>query len=296
MLETLMPSLPSILSFATIGVVFGIVLSVSKLKLKVDKDPRIEKLTEALPGANCGACGMPGCSAYATKIVEQKFEINLCPVGGAEVADKMADIMGLEKKGGTAVSLKARVHCRGGVDVTKKKFHYSGPRECAAAQTVMGGFKVCEYGCLGFGDCVRSCPFDAMYMDDNGLPVVLREKCTGCGKCVKACPRDIISLVDNRFDVYVLCRNREKAPVMKRGCAVGCIACGLCDKACREVFKDRPEIGTAIEVKNFLAEIDYDKCINCFKCVEVCPVPVIHPIERSKKMQKATAAASATGE
>ncbi|MBN1531023.1 MAG: RnfABCDGE type electron transport complex subunit B [Spirochaetes bacterium] len=293
MLEILFPSLSSIVSLTAIGVAFGLILSISKLKLKVEKDPRIEKVLEALPGANCGACGMPGCAAYATRIVEQKFEINLCPVGGAESADAIAEIMGMEKTGGAAVALKARVHCQGGIDVTRKKFDYSGPMECLAAHNLMGGPKMCEYGCLGFGDCVRSCPFDALHMDARGIPVVDPVKCTGCGSCVRACPRGIISLVDGTIDVLVMCRNREKGPVMKKGCAVGCIACKLCEKACREVFKDRPEIGTAIEIRDFLAEIDYSKCINCFKCVEVCPVPVIHPIERSKKMQKGAAQAQA---
>ncbi len=285
MLEILIPSLTSILTLTAIGLVFGLILSVSKLKLKVERDPRIEAVNEALPGANCGACGLPGCSAYATRIVEDDYAIDLCPVGGKETEQKIAEIMGKEARG-QSVSLKALVHCQGGVDVTNDRFVYRGPKECAAANDLMGGFKVCEYGCLGFGDCVRACPFDAIHMGDDRIPVVDRVKCVGCGKCVTACPRDIITLAPEEFEVRVMCLNREKTPVMKKGCTVGCIGCKRCEKACRQVFEDHPEHETAIEVNDFIAKIDYSICINCLKCAEVCPVPVIDPVTVSEKYKK----------
>ena len=285
MIESIFPSISSVVSLTAIGFVFGIILSYAKLKLKIERDPRIEQVVEILPGANCGACGLPGCSAYATKSVEENYDINLCPVGGQAVVEKIASILGVEPVDG-GVPLKARVMCHGGKAETSRKFVYEGPKTCHAADGLMGGFKVCEYGCLGLGDCVSVCAFDAIYINDNGLPVIDDEKCTGCGNCVQACPRGIMTLVKETFDLHVMCKNMEKAPLMKLGCSVGCIGCRLCVKACTEVHRDNPDVETAITVDNFLATIDYDKCINCLKCVEVCPVPVLHPIERSNKYKK----------
>jgi len=288
MIDTIIPSPLSIAIMAALAAVFGLFLSIAMVKLRVSRDPRIEKVSDALPGANCAACGMPGCSAYATRIVEEKFAIDLCPVGGVETAARIAEIMGVQYAGGQA-AVTARVHCHGGIAETRSRFTYGGPRECAAAHGLMGGFKTCSYGCLGFGDCVRACPFDAMYMDDNGLPVVRYDRCTGCGLCVKACPRHIISLVPKGNDIHVMCRNEEKTPVMKKGCDVGCIACKLCEKACREAIAEKnpgldlAAVIPAIKVENFLARIDYDLCIQCYRCVYVCPVPVIHPLGKSKK-------------
>jgi len=285
MMSTLFPSLAAVLTLALLGVIFGIILSIARIRLKVDKDPRIELVLDALPGANCGACGFPGCSGYARKIVLDGADINLCQLGGKEVLEKIAGIMRVQPVG-FGVPVKARVHCQGGIAETARQFIYSGPHECAAANEMMGGFKVCQYGCLGFGDCVKACNFDAIHMSEKGLPVVDDEKCVGCGMCVKACPRDIISLVPENMDVYVRCMNREKAPVMKKGCSVGCIGCRLCVKACTEVFKDNEEIESAITVDSFLASINYDLCVNCYKCAEVCPVPVIEPVTVSKKFRK----------
>ena len=277
-MEYLIPSFAAVLSFTAIGAVFGLVLSVAKQKLKVDHDPRIEKILEALPGANCGACGQPGCSGYASKIVKGEVEINLCSIGGSASLDAISQVMGV-----LSVGMKptmARVMCQGALDVTRTRFTYDGPRSCLATQQVMGGFKTCQYGCLGFGDCTRVCPFDAIHMDEKkGLPVVDFDKCTGCGKCVNECPRNIIRLVDKNFDVYVICRSHDRTPVMKLGCDVGCISCMRCVKACKEVFKDSADIETAIEVVDNLAIIDYDKCINCGKCAEVCPRKVINPLK-----------------
>ncbi len=286
MLELIIPSLESVVSLALIGLLFGIILAAARIKLKVEKDPRIEQVEEALPGANCGACGQPGCGGYARKIVLEGMDITLCPVGGDETIQKLAEIMGVEAQAG-GIARIARVHCHGGEAETNRRFTYHGPADCRALNATMGGDKVCVYGCLGQGDCVSVCPFDAIYMGENGLPIVIDEKCTGCGNCVEICPRDIISLVSSDFDVYMLCLNEEKGAAMKKGCSVGCIACKLCEKACREqVFADNPDIDTAITVNNFIATIDYDLCINCYKCVEVCPAPCIHPVVKSKKYQK----------
>ncbi len=234
MIDIIVKLFPAIITLTTIGAVFGLILSVAKKKLHVEKDPRIEQIIEALPGANCGACGLPGCSGYATKIVDEDMEITLCPVGGADLVSALAEIMGVEAEGG-GVPLKARVHCHGGNAESIKKFEYEGPHNCSASENLMGGDRVCSYGCLGRGECVDVCPFDAMYMNKNGLPEVILDKCTGCGKCVQACPRDIISLIPENFDVYVMCKNEERGALMKKGCSVGCTGCKLCEKACKEV-------------------------------------------------------------
>jgi Na+-translocating ferredoxin:NAD+ oxidoreductase subunit B len=186
---------------------------------------------------------------------------------------------------------KARVRCRGGIAETTDRFTYEGPRDCAAADGVIGGYKTCRYGCLGFGDCVRSCPRNAISMNENGLPDVDPVRCDACGLCVAACPRAILFLAPEKNDIHVMCNNEEKPREMKQGCSVGCIACKLCETACRGALekrypeKDPASIEPAIRVDNYLARIDYDLCIQCYRCVEVCPVPVIHPLARSAKLQ-----------
>jgi Na+-translocating ferredoxin:NAD+ oxidoreductase RNF subunit RnfB len=292
MLDMIVPSPMSIASITILGLVFGLILSLAKLKLKVVRDERIEAILDALPGVNCGACGLPGCSAYATGIVVDKYDIGLCPVGGAGSTRKIAGIMGVDAGEG-AGPVKARIHCHGGVAETAARFIYNGPRDCSAANDLMGGFKACQYGCLGFADCVRSCPFDAIVMNDNGLPQVDIDLCVGCGKCVTACPRDIISLTPEKNDVYVMCRNRQKTREMKQGCTVGCTGCKKCERVCMEVMQKRKKEGepedvvAAITVDSFCADIDYDICIRCYRCAVECPVPVINPVSKSRKLRQA---------
>jgi len=275
MIDTLFPSIWSILTISSIGIFFGLVLSYAKLKLKVEKDPRFADVLDSLPGANCGACGMPGCSAYATKIVEGQAPINLCPVGGEETVNKISSVMGMEAE--IKVRRKARLHCQGGKNEAKDLFKYDGPKSCLSAGQIMGGYKACSYGCFGFGDCMRACPFNAITINDNRMPVIDWDTCTGCGNCVNECPKAIISLVPEKFNTHVVCRNREKGGTMKKACSAGCIACKKCEKVCREdVFADNPDIDTAISVIDFLAVIDYEKCIDCGKCAEACPQNVIN--------------------
>ncbi len=270
----LIRSITAVASLTGLGFVFGLILSVAKKKLHVEKDPKIEAINDILPGANCGACGFPGCGAYAEKIVLEDEEITLCPVGGGDIVEKIASIVG--KSGGSVQKMIARVHCQGGLYNTKNKFIYQGPHNCTAAQQIRGGFRVCSFGCLGLGECATICPFNAITMGEDRLPKVDPDKCTGCGKCVDVCPRNIISLQPADSEVYVLCSNKEKGPVMKQGCAVGCIGCKLCVvKACKLVFADNPDVESAISVDNFLAVVDSSTCINCGKCGEICPQNVI---------------------
>jgi len=284
-MDIIFPSIAAVVSLSLVGIIFGIILSAAKIKLHVEKDERIALVEDALPGANCGACGLPGCAAYATKIVEYDLDITLCPVGGSETVDNVAKIMGIEADG-SGVPMIARLHCQGGLAETINKFEYNGPKSCTASNKLMDGHKVCSYGCLGFGDCERVCPFDAIHVMDNGLPVVDWDACTGCNKCVEVCPREILTLAPVTHEVNVMCMNKEKAPTMKKGCTVGCIGCKLCEKACKKVHEENPAVESSIVVESFCATIDYDTCTNCMDCVVVCPVPVINPIEKSKKYQK----------
>ncbi|HRX16314.1 MAG TPA: RnfABCDGE type electron transport complex subunit B [Spirochaetota bacterium] len=274
MSEQMIQTFAAITGITALGIIFGIILSIAKKKLHVEKDPRIEAVNTVLPGANCGACGFPGCAAYAEKVVNEGVDIALCPVGGADCAEQIGKIMGLsasdmEKK-------IARVHCQGGLFHTKNKYIYDGPRTCHAANQIRGGFRVCSYGCLGMGDCADVCPFNAITMGEDNLPSIDPDLCTGCGKCVEACPRGIISLLPVTQQVYVKCLNMEKGPVMKQGCSAGCIGCRLCVvKACKNVFANNPDIESAITVDNFLAVVDGSLCINCGECSEICPQKVI---------------------
>lgn len=246
------------------GILFGALLAYAAKKFAVEVDPRVEELLSVLPGANCGACGYAGCSNYADAIVAGAAT-TLCPVGGANVAEQLAAVMGVAADA-SVVRQVATVYCRGGKTECGTRFHYDGVQTCEAAQAIGGGDKLCSYGCLGYGDCFRACPFDAITMDDNGLPVIDEAKCTGCRQCVLACPRHIIDMRPETALVQVRCLSEAKGKEVRAICTTGCIACGLCVKACPF---------DAIHVTNNLASIDYEKCRNCGLCVAKCPTKCI---------------------
>ncbi|NLY53344.1 MAG: RnfABCDGE type electron transport complex subunit B [Firmicutes bacterium] len=246
------------------GLIFGAGLAFAAKKFVVEVDPKAEEILTALPGANCGACGFPGCSGYADAIL-QGAAIDRCPVGGASLVEKLAEIMGVEASASGARPV-ATVYCRGGEAECGKRWRYEGVETCEAAQTIGGGDKQCTYGCLGYGDCFRACPFDAINMNDNGLPVIDEEKCTGCEKCVVACPRGVIGMRPNTALVQVRCLSEDRGAAVRKICTTGCIGCGLCAKACPF---------DAITVENNLASIDYSKCRNCGLCVAKCPTKAI---------------------
>ncbi len=256
--------LVSLASMAGVGVLLGAVIAMAYRKFAVESDPRIDEIEEVLPGANCGGCGYPGCRAFAEAVARGNAPVDGCPVGGATVAALVAKIMGVESEGDSR-RLVALVRCGGGRAEAKETAEYIGLEDCRAAQ-LLGGHKGCQYGCLGLGSCVKACPFDAMYMNDNGLPVVVKERCTACGLCVKACPRDLIALVPDDMLVHVLCRSYDAGRVVRSHCQVGCIGCKACERVCED---------DAIHVTDLLAEIDYDKCTNCGKCAEACPTKAI---------------------
>ncbi len=222
----------SLVIMGGLGLFFAIFLFFAYQKLAVEEDPKVKQVEDLLPGANCGACGYPGCAAYAEAIVLEGEEIGKCAPGGPEVAEAISKLMG--KEAAFIEPKVAHLMCQGDENVAFVRSTYNGEQSCRVADFTVKGNKACTYGCLGFGDCVESCPFDAMYMSDRGLPVVIEEKCTGCGICVQTCPRDILELVSPDQKVFVACRNKDKGAISRKLCKVSCIACGLCVKAAPE--------------------------------------------------------------
>lgn len=217
---------PSIISLGVLGVLFGGGLAYAARKFAIEVDPRVAEVEETLPGANCGACGWPGCGAYAEAVVLEGAPTNACVPGGTEVAAAVSAIMGVEVE--EKVPMVAVVQCKGGHEQAKRLAQYNGILDCGAAQMVAGGAKACIYGCLGFGSCVAACPFDAMGMSDNGLPVVFEDQCTGCGVCVRTCPRGIMKLIPRTQKVYLGCVSRGRGKEVKAVCEMGCIGCARC--------------------------------------------------------------------
>lgn len=246
------------------GILFGVFLAYSSKKFAVQTDERRQKVEEALPGANCGACGFPGCSGYADAIVNQGASIGLCPVGGQAVSGKIGEIMGISFDDNQSARV-ASVKCQGGTNCSSN-FEYVGIKDCHAANLLHKGNKSCKYGCLGLESCIRACPFNAIKINRLGVAEVDPSRCTGCGICVKECPKCIIELVPEASSVHVLCKNTEQGKVVKPKCSTGCIACKLCEKACES---------KAIKVEGNLASINYDLCTGCMVCVEKCPAKAI---------------------
>lgn len=261
----------SLTALAGIGAVMAVILYFVAQKFKVVEDPRIDLVEAALPGANCGGCGFAGCRNFAEAIVKKESLDGLnCPVGGADCMKNIADVMGLE----AAISDPkiAVVRCNGTRAKAPAKSVFDSASSCAFAHSLFSGESGCPNGCLGLGDCVTSCAFDAIGIDhETGLPVV-NDNCVACGACVKACPRGIIELrnkgkKDRR--IFVSCVNTEKGAPAKKNCEVACIGCGKCVKICP--FE-------AITLANNLAYIDAEKCKLCRKCVTECPTGSIHEL------------------
>ena len=264
-------------SMGALGAVFAGGLAYASVKFSVKEDPKKESINEALPGIDCGACGYPGCASYADAIVNEGAEINLCQPGGQEVKEEIADVMGLET-GGSSVEKVAQLMCQGDREATVYQADYHGIASCNAIN-MEESIKSCPYGCLGFGDCIEVCPFDAIYMNDNGLPEIDLEACTACGKCVEECPRDIIEIVTSKQEVTAKCKSILEGSKVSKVCDNGCIACTLCEQNCPV---------DAITMEDNLPVIDDEKCIDCGKCVEVCPTDsmVELPLESAAEEEK----------
>ena len=248
---------------AVIGLLIGIALVFTGKKFHVEVDPRESAVRDVLPGNNCGACGFAGCDAVAAAIVKGEALPNACPVGGAPVTKKIGEIMGVDAQ--AAEPKVAFVRCAGDCTQTSERCNYVGIDDCRAA--VLSGISIweCDFGCLGYGSCVKVCPEDAIYVKD-GVAKVNRDRCIGCGQCVKACPKQLIELIPKSKKVAVRCSNPEKGPQVKKVCSIGCIGCSICVKQCEH---------DAVHVDGSLAHIDYEKCVGCGKCAEKCPRGII---------------------
>jgi len=257
MMEIIVP----VLLFGAIGLVVGIILSIASKLFAVETDERIEKICLLLPGANCGGCGYAGCSACAQAIVEGKASVNACP--GCANTDKIAEIMGVraDKKERN----KAFVLCSGKIGAAAKKYDFDGTMSCYDISQMKGGDKLCEYACLGYGDCVKKCSFGALSIQD-GVAKIDRDKCTGCGVCVSVCPKNVIKIMPEKTKIFVKCSSKDKGAAMKEKCSQGCIGCRICEKNC--------EVG-AIKVADNLAVIDTEKCTACGVCAQKCPKKII---------------------
>lgn len=258
----------TVATLAILGLLLALVLYIVAQKFKVEEDPKIDVVEALLPGANCGGCGKAGCRAFAEASVKEGLSQLFCPVGGNDCMQKIAQALGqtLEEKAPQI----AVVRCGGTCQKRPKTSTYDGLSTCATIASLYSGDTDCSFGCLGRGDCVVVCKFDAIKINPTtGIAEVDEEKCTACGACVKACPKAIIELRNKGPKgrrVYVSCRNKDKGGIARKACTAACIGCGKCAKECG--FE-------AITVENNLAYIDYTKCRLCRKCVIACPTGAI---------------------
>ena len=255
------PIVIAVIIISVIGLVLGIILAIASIVMAVPVDEKAAEIEEVLPGANCGACGFSGCAGYAGALSKgETTECNRCAPGGAEVAAKVADIMGLAA--GDTKPMTAVVQCHGTPENCDTKLNYHGDMSCKTAAQLFGGPKVCSFGCIGLGDCMKACPYDAIKMI-NGVAKVNPLACKACKVCINTCPKGIIDLVPlHEVKANVFCKNQSKGGQARKECKTACIGCMKCQKGCEF---------DAIHVNNFVASVDYDKCTGCGKCVEGCP-------------------------
>ncbi|MBR4195944.1 MAG: RnfABCDGE type electron transport complex subunit B [Synergistaceae bacterium] len=258
------------------GGIFGVLLAIASIVFRVHQDERIGLIRAALPGANCGGCGYPGCDGYAAGVVNDGAPVNKCSVGGSKVAEIIAQVMGVEA--GASVPMRAFVKCKGTCEASPRQLIYEGIKDCKSAAVIPGGSpNACPFGCIGLGTCVSVCQFGALSMGADGLPKVDVSKCVGCGACVEHCPKGVITLVPATADVIVACNSHWKGPAVKSVCSAGCIGCTLCAKKCPK---------EAIDIVNDLAVINQDKCVKCGLCAKVCPAKCINVGEKVTVMEK----------
>ena len=255
-----------------LGIVFGIILGVAAKKFEVKTDERVARVRECLGGANCGACGFAGCDAFAEAVVKGEAKPNGCTPGGAKAAKAIGEIMGVAVSGNERPKV-ARVRCNGVCGNVEPRYEYTGVKSCRAAASLAGGPKVCQFSCLGYGDCLSRCKFGAISLED-GIAHVDPMKCTGCGMCEDTCPRNIIHLLPRDKTVVVTCRNKAVGKIARTQCKTACIGCKMCERTCPS---------EAIHVEDGVAIIDDTKCTRCGACVAKCPMHCIHNFYEEQK-------------
>jgi len=253
----------AVLWFFLLGGVLGVALSFAAKFFSVKEDPRVEKIVECLPGANCGGCGKAGCAALAEAIAKGEVPVSSCTALDEKGVEEISAIMGVaaEKK----TRMVAHIMCSGKNGVAHKKYIYEGVRDCVAAEKLAGGDKLCPNGCMGLGTCAAHCKFDAIKIVD-GCAVVDRDLCRACGVCVDSCPKKLIRLIPYDAVYTVSCTCTESGAITRKSCEAGCIGCKMCEKACEH---------DAIKVEKGLAKINYELCTSCGACAERCPRKII---------------------
>ena len=250
---------------AGLALALGIALGVFRKVFHVETDALVGLIRETLPGANCGACGFPGCDGFASAVAARSADPGKCTVSSAEETKKRGDLLGVDA---SSVPKMAVLVCQGSVDHAKPKGIYTGVAGCRAAKISTGGTKLCSWGCLGFGDCVRACSFGAISIGANGLPVVDTALCTGCGKCSAECPQLVLQqLPRGRKGALARCANRSTVKSsVRKSCTIGCIKCEICVKKCP---------AGALQMTNGVPVVDEAKCTSCGDCVTACPQKVM---------------------
>lgn len=257
-----------VIIMSAIGLIAGICLAAAVKFFGTEKDPKYEAVKELLPGANCGACGHPGCASLAAAIACGDAPVNACPISDNSTIEKIAAL--LNKQAEENIKKVAVILCSGGKNASNR-YKYNGINDCYSMSLLLGGVKNCIYGCLGGGSCTKVCSFNAIKMGENGLPVVSQELCTGCGLCVEECPKNIIKLKKVGDYAVVRCSSFDKGIDTKKFCSAGCIGCGLCQKVCST---------KAVSLNNHLAAIDDSICTFNGDCIKKCPVSVISVLKK----------------